>query len=107
MIAFPGFLQTSEVILQLLFAIKSNAVYPLHLLASLIAAPVCARDSSQAKAFRVDVAGSVHVRTSAEVRKITGLVQAHLVDAAADKVGIVEIGDGCGPTRLQVAKQLH
>ena len=106
MIALFGFLQTNEVVVQLLLRIKGGAVDTLHLFALLIAAPVRTRYSRQPKTCGIDFARRSDVRTAAKVDECPGFVNADLVHVAAHEIGVVEVGDRSRPSRFEIVKQL-
>src|SRR5262245_47814782 len=104
MIPFFGFFKPDEIVFYILLRIESHAVDSLHLLAFLIAAPICTRDPRQMETVRIDFSRLVHMRTPTEVCERAGSVHAHFTDAASHEVRITEICDRCCPTRLEIAK---
>src|SRR5712671_7776542 len=107
MVAFLRFLDAREIVGQILLGLECHAVHPLQLLARLVAAPICAGDSSEFETARLDLARACNVRTTAKISKASGLVEADLVHAVSNKVRIVQFGSNRGAARLEIAQKLH
>src|SRR5262249_44191355 len=85
-IAFLGFFEPDEILIQLFLRVERDSINTLHLLALLVSAPICAGNTRQTKAVRIDLFGLRHVGSAAKVGKITGLVHTHFIHAGSHKI---------------------